>query len=120
MFAALTAVRHREAVTEILPSLLTTRAWKPPDDVSSTDLPLAHATKKTLTSMHKILTKTAKARELELTHATRADQSRNIAALSHERKVRASEVRVVQCMDDLKYPTVDTEETELFQPCAVD
>ncbi|KAI9723136.1 MAG: putative pyridoxal kinase [Chrysothrix sp. TS-e1954] len=120
MFAALTAVRHREAVANTSPSLLSTRSWRPPDDFSATELPLARATEKTLASMQKILTKTAQAREKELRDVISLDhRGQRIEDLSHERKVRASEVRVVNCMDDLRYPEADLQPAELLEAQAV-
>ena len=104
MFAALTVVRLREASTKI--GVTDTRSWLPADNVSSTDLPLAKATERVLTSMQAVLRKTKMARDRELARLSGSqgvlegenDSEKRIAL----RRAKAAEVRVVRCLDDLK------------------
>ena len=109
MFAALTVVRLREAVTEA--NLSGTKSWVSPDDVKATDLPLATAAEKVLGSMHAILVKTKEASDLEL-----EGMSGPLGAMEREkdsekrlglRRTKAAEVRVVRCLKDLRSPCTD-------------
>ena len=109
MFAALTVVRFREAVTEA--NLSGTKSWISADDVEATDLPLAKAAEKVLGSMHAILVKTKKARDQELERIggplgvmEKEKDSENIFGL---RCTKAAEVRVARCLEDLRSPCTD-------------
>lgn len=102
MFAALISVRFREAVLAASPELSTMRSWSSPDDVQAAELPLAKATEKTLASMHTVLVKTAASRRKELAEGPEEDVEEEQAR--HLRVTRASEVRVVRYVDDLRHP----------------
>lgn len=107
MFAALTVVRLREAVTEA--DLNSTKSWVSPDDVSALDLPLAKAAEKVLGSMHAILSKTKEARDKELegmggplgAMEKEKDSERRMGL----RRTKAAEVKVVRCLGDLREPS---------------
>jgi len=121
MFAALTAVRLREAVDAADSTLLATKAWMSPDDVQATDLPLARATEKTLASMHAVLVKTAEARARELGEDAEkpGDDDDDVERKArHLRQTRASEVRVVACVEDLRVPP--RSDAVRFEAVAVD
>ncbi|KAL8707300.1 MAG: hypothetical protein Q9220_007643 [cf. Caloplaca sp. 1 TL-2023] len=102
MFAALTVVRLREAVSEV--NLSTTKSWRSPDKVEALDLPLAKATEKVVSSMHSILEKTKLARDAELVKmsgpqgALEKDSDKRL----HLRRTKAAEVRVVRNVEDLR------------------
>lgn len=106
MFAALTVVRLREAVTEA--NLSGTKSWVSSNDVKATDLPLAKAAEKVLGSMHAILVKTKEARDQEL-----EGMGGSLGVMEKEkdsekrlglRRTKAAEVRVVRCLEDLRSP----------------
>lgn len=108
MFAALTVVRLREAVTKA--ELNSTKAWVSADDVTAIDLPLAKAAEKVLGSMHTILTKTKEARDKEL-----EDMSGPLGVMEKEkdsekrtrlRRTKAAEVKVTRCLSDLREPSL--------------
>jgi len=110
MFAALMVVRLREAVLED-PEVLKTASWRSSDGVTATQLPLAKATEKTLASMHAILIKTARARDEEI-QARQSSVIGNLEGEDKEKKLhllqtRASEVRVVRYVEDLRRPTLE-------------
>lgn len=106
MFAALTVVRLREAVSE--KGLLGTNSWRSPNDVDALDLPLARATEEVLGSMHTILEKTKIARDTEVENmsgpqgALEKDSEKRL----HLRKTKAAEVRLVRNLLDLIKPDV--------------
>lgn len=102
MFAALTLVRLREAAAAATPSLLKTASWQSSDDVAATDLPLARSTEKTLASMHAVLIKTAETRDIELKGAVEEDEKK-----MHLMQTKASEVRIVRFVDDLRKPYLE-------------
>lgn len=134
MFAALMACRLREATTNFtfnpkdapgetnnIPSLLSSRSWMPPDAVPATETPLAKATEKVLISMHAVLVKTAEARSESLSHGNRGNVGRVKLGLDdlneeeaglneeekkqrHSRRTKASEVRVVKYVDEMRNP----------------
>ncbi|KAB8621921.1 hypothetical protein FH972_026030 [Carpinus fangiana] len=105
MFASLMLVRLREAVTSINADMLTKKSWQSPDDVPATSLPLAKATEKVLASMQTILEKTVAARDADLADETSTNgESEEDARRMHLRRTRASEVRVVECVQDLQHP----------------
>ena len=104
MFAALTVVRMREAVNAA--ELNTSMSWLSPDEVKAQDLPLAKATEKVLASMQMILEKTKVAKD----HAL-ADMEGPLGTLEREkdsekrlhlRKTKATEVRLVRNLKDLR------------------
>jgi len=106
MFAALTVVRLREAVTQA--ELGGVKSWISPNGVGATELPLAMAAERVLGSMHAILEKTKEARDEEL-----ANMSGPLGAMEKEkesekrkglRRTKAAEVRVVRCVGDLREP----------------
>lgn len=109
MFAALTVVRLREAVTEA--NLSGTKSWVSPNDVIATDLPLAKAAEKVIGSMHAILLKTKEARDQELEGMggplgimeKEKDSEKRLGL----RRTKAAEVRVVRCLEDLRSPRTD-------------
>ena len=109
MFAALTIVRLREAITEV--GLAETKSWVSPDDVQATDLPLAKAVEKVLGSMHAVLMYTKAARDEELERMggplglmeKEKDSEKRIGL----RKNKAAEVRVVRCLGQLREPVVE-------------
>lgn len=107
MFAALTVVRLREAVTEA--NLNNTKSWVSPDDISPLELPLAKAAEKVLGSMQVILSKTKEARDKEL-----EGMGGPLGAMEKEkdsgkrlglRRTKAAEVKVVRCLGDLREPS---------------
>lgn len=134
MFAALIACRLREATinftfnpkdapseTNSTPHLLSTRSWMPPDAVPATETPLAKATEKVLRSMHAVLVKTAEARSESLSYGNRGNVGRTKLGLDdltdeeaglndeekkqrHLRRTKASEVRVVKYVDEMRNP----------------
>lgn len=110
MFAGLMVVRLREAVLEV-PELSKVASWQSADDVVATDLPLAKATVRTLESMHAILMKTAKAREEEIAAMKQSEvgsaEGEDAEKKYHLLQTRASEVRVVRCVEDLKTPKLE-------------
>ncbi|MCJ1396473.1 putative pyridoxal kinase [Xylographa bjoerkii] len=112
MFAALTVVRLREAVSSTRISdteeLSSVSSWISPDDVDALDLPLAKAAEKVLASMHTILEKTKKAGDEAL--ANLASGLPGIEGSSEKlmylRQTKAAEVRLVRNLDDLRHPAV--------------
>jgi pyridoxine kinase len=113
MFAALMVARLREAVftASTTPQLKSTRSWVSPDDVASTDLPLATATEKVLSSMHYVLERTMEARTAEL--ATAVDEKADIEGTDeqrqfrkHLRETKAGEVRLIRNVHALRSPKV--------------
>ena len=106
MFAALTVVRLREAISDA--GLGGTASWVSPDDVQGTHLPLAKATEKVLASMHAVLQKTKQARDEALASADRpsSGQSEEHVKDMYLLKTKAAEVRLVRNMLDLSKPQV--------------
>lgn len=109
MFAALTVVRLREAITEV--NLSGTKSWISPDNVKATDLPLAKAAEKVIGSMHAILAKTKEARDKELEGMGGPlgvmEKEKDSEKRSGLRRTKAAEVRVVRCLEDLRSPRTD-------------
>jgi pyridoxine kinase len=107
MFAALTVARLSEAVADC--DLRTTKSWVSPDEVAATDLPLAKATVKVLSSMHSVLEKTLESREAEL-----AIEVPDVEGLGQEerqkreylRRTKAAEVRLVRNTSVLRNPKI--------------
>lgn len=105
MFAALTVVRLREAITEA--GLGNTASWRSPDDVHATDLPLAKAVEKVLASMHAVLRKTKLARDEVMERAEAAEgRSGEGEKDRYLMETKAAEVRLVRNMSDLRRPEV--------------
>lgn len=113
MFAALMVGRLREAC--LAEELLSKPHWQSPDDVPSTELPLAKAAEKVLASMHVVLKKTMltrlrelqsmneeQTRELNVGLGEEADQHKEMER--HLRLTKAAEVRVVRNWRDLVDP----------------
>lgn len=109
MFAALTVVRLREAVTEA--NLSGTKSWVSPDDVEATHLPLAKAVEKVIGSMHAILVKTKEARDRELEGMGGPlgimEKEKDSEKRTGLRRTKAAEVRVVRCLEDLRSPRTE-------------
>lgn len=108
MFAALMLVRLREAVFEV-EGLIDRAAWVSPDEVVSTDLPLAKATEKVLASMNQVLTKTKLSRDAEIEKYNSQVGGRDKE--NDEKRLRlltskATEVRLVRNLGALKHPEV--------------
>lgn len=114
MFAALMVARLREAVFEAdaTPQLRATRSWVSPDDIASTDLPLAKATEKVLSSMHYVLERTMEARTAELAAAAAAEEvdtegtDEQKQFRKHLRETKAGEVRLIRNVHALRNPQV--------------
>ena len=104
MFAALTIVRLREAVTAA--NLGHINAWVSPDEVEPLDLPLAKAVEKVLASMHTVLMKTTMDKELEGMAGDFGVEGES-EKRTHLRKTKASEVRLVRNLDELRNPVVE-------------
>ena len=108
MFAALTVVRMREAVTAA--NLNTSASWLSPDEVEPLDLPLAKAAEKVLASMQVVLEKTMVARDQALADMGgplgRLEKEKDSEKRLHLRKTKAAEVRLVRNLRDLKEPKV--------------
>lgn len=112
MFAALTVARLREAVSEAGDDLQSTASWVSPDSVSATDLPLAQATLKVLSSMHSVLERTMEARNAELAKAALEPiQNEGLSAEEQQKQeylrlTKAAEVRLVRNARFLRDPIV--------------
>jgi len=103
MFAALTVVRLREAITAA--GLGRTKSWVSPDDVQAVDLPLAKAAEKVLGSMQSVLQKTMMARDKALEGmAGVLDKEKDSEKSMHLRRTKATEVRLVRNLEDLRRP----------------
>jgi pyridoxine kinase len=111
MFAALMVARLREAC--LAAHLLSTAHWQSPDHVVATELPLAKAAEKVLSSMHTVLKKTMESRQKELQRLQSADElntgigdeaDKDNAKAKYLRLTKAAEVRVVRNWKDLVYP----------------
>lgn len=118
MFAALTVARLREAVSAAGDNLQSTASWVSPDSISATDLPLARATVKVLSSMHSVLERTMEARNAELAKAV-LEPARNEGLTAEEqqkqeylRQTKAAEVRLVRNARFLRDPIVQFQAQE--------
>ncbi|KAL9128093.1 MAG: hypothetical protein Q9217_003146 [Psora testacea] len=109
MFAGLTIVRLREAVTKA--GLAETKSWVSPDDVQAADLPLAKAAEKVLGSMHSVLIHTKEARDAELEKLGgplgAMEKEKDSEKRLGLRRTKAAEVRVVRCLRDLREPKLE-------------
>ena len=100
MFAALMVARLREAVAAV-PGLANTKSWLSPDDVQTLELPLAVALERVLSSMQTVLQKTKDAADQAL---SKYEPEELEGRKGHLRRMKATEVRLVRNLDDLKYP----------------
>lgn len=103
MFAALTVVRLREAVTKA--GLGGVASWVSPDEVGPVELPLARAAEMVLASMHAVLVKTKAARDEALAGMEEAEGMGEKE--THLRRTKAAEVRLVRNLRDLREPKVE-------------
>lgn len=112
MFAALTVARLSEAVSAV-DGLRTTKSWVSPDSVAATDLPLASATVKVLSSMHSVLERTLEIRDAELAVAMPAQDgaatAEELEKRDYLRKTKAAEVKLVRNTHFLRNPTIQFE-----------
>ena len=110
MFAALTVVRLREAVTSV-DKLSSVSSWASPDDVEALDLPLAKAAEKVLASMHTVLQKTKEAGDKALAGLEQGAHGLegSTEQLEYLRRTKAAEVRLVRNLEDLRHPVVEYE-----------
>lgn len=110
MFAALTVARLREAVAAAGDDLRTTKSWVSPDNVAPSNLPLAQATIKVLSSMHDVLERTMEARDAELAVSVPAQNGDASPEEQHQsehlRRTKAAEVRLVRNTRFLRDPRV--------------
>ena len=108
MFAALTVVRFRQAITDA--NLNTIASWMSPDDIEPIDLPLAKATEKVLASMHTVLEKTKKHRDEVLERMSEPlvvkEEEKESEKSMHLRRTKAAEIRIVRNLQDLREPNV--------------
>ncbi|KAI5289162.1 putative pyridoxal kinase [Ascosphaera aggregata] len=119
MFAALTVARFRQAVFDAGESLRKKPSWVSDDDVAATELPLAKAMSKVLSSMHQVLEKTMTARTEELARypaqeddaqkykdLSPEDRQAALAKRRHLRETKAAEVRLVRNVRCLTQPEI--------------
>lgn len=110
MFAALILVRLREAAQAA--SLGAVKGWISPDEVAGVELPLAKAAEKVMGSMHAVLVKTKRTRDrlLQAYTTTNGGDTDTDEGASQERmrlrEANAAEVRVVQCLEELRSPKI--------------
>lgn len=108
MLAALTVARLREAVSNS--AVTGTKSWVSPDDVEALELPLAKAVEKVLGSMQAVLQKTKMARDEALKGMEGPlgilDKESDSEKRLHLRKTKATEVRLVRNLEDLRNPKV--------------
>ncbi|KAJ9618339.1 pyridoxal kinase, variant [Exophiala oligosperma] len=115
MLAGLMVGRLREACAEA--DLLDRASWMPDDNVPATELPLAKATEKVLSSMHMVLEKTMKARDEEISKFGQSpgasvggveglgtENSDSEAKRRYLAETKAAEVRAVRNAKDLVHP----------------
>ena len=116
MFAALTVARLREAVNAAGPDVQNTDSWVSPDDVAPSQLPLAQATLKVLSSMHSVLERTMEARNAELAASVASQNgtltTEELQKQEYLRKTKAAEVRLVRNARFLRDPLVQFEVQE--------
>ena len=131
MFAGLMVARLREEVAAA--DLMENAAWSSPDNVAPTDLPLAKATVKVLSSMNSVLQKTMEARNKEMEVYEKQDvgmgpggrmsidpqpEGEYGAQEDEERRkflarTKAAEVRAVRNARDLIHPKARFDASEL-------
>lgn len=110
MFAALMVARLREAVAAAGDDLRNTKSWVSPDSVAPSNLPLAQATIKVLSSMHDVLERTMEARNAELAISVPAQNGdlspEEQQKREHLRRTKAAEVRLVRNTRFLRDPVI--------------
>lgn len=125
MFAALIVARLREAASEA--GVMGTKSWISPDETDAADLPLAKAAEKVLASMHAVLEKTMRSRDVELGRLEEEKERPRRESvgeegvsddemLKHLRLTKAAEVKVVRNARDLVSPP----DLESFRAMAVE
>ncbi|KAF3192023.1 putative pyridoxal kinase [Orbilia oligospora] len=103
MFASLLVSRFRHAAADA--GLLETPSWMSSDNVTATELPLARAAEMVLASMDKVLKKTGIERDRKVKSLDEDDHG-NDAQLKRARYMRAAELRLVSCVDEIRSPVV--------------
>ncbi|KAF3904569.1 hypothetical protein ABW21_db0202591 [Orbilia brochopaga] len=103
MFASLMVSRFRHAAADA--ELLDKPSWMSPDNVTATELPLARAAEMVLSSMDRVLKKTGEARDRKVQSLDESDQSAD-SAIKRARYMRAAELRLVQCIEEIQQPAV--------------
>ncbi|KAK6531927.1 putative pyridoxal kinase [Orbilia ellipsospora] len=103
MFASLMVSRFRHAAASA--GLLERQSWMSPDEVKAADLPLARAAEKVLASMDKVLKKTGDARDKKVKALDENDEGAD-APIKRARYMRAAELRLVQCVEEIQRPVV--------------
>ena len=101
MFSALTLARLRDEAE--LAGLLDTTSWISPDNVQSTELPLAKALESVLGSMRGVLEKTRVVRDKKLASLSLGKDTK----MDNVRIMKASELQLVKGQKDLMYPEND-------------
>lgn len=108
MFAALMVARLREAVVAAGDDLRNIKSWVSPDSVAPSNLPLAQATIKVLSSMHDVLERTMEARDAELATSVPVQNGdlspEEQQKREHLRRTKAAEVRLVRNARFLRDP----------------
>ncbi|EPS45112.1 hypothetical protein H072_863 [Dactylellina haptotyla CBS 200.50] len=103
MFASLMVSRFRHAAADA--NLLAKSNWMSSDDVAATDLPLARAAEMVLASMDRVLKKTGEARDKKVKALDENDEGVD-APLKRARYMRAAELRLVQCVEEIQRPVI--------------
>ncbi|KAK6352233.1 putative pyridoxal kinase [Orbilia blumenaviensis] len=103
MFASLLVSRFRHAAADA--GLLETSNWMSLDSVAATDLPLARAAEMVLASMDRVLKKTGIERDKKV-KSLDEDNHENDAQLKRARYMRAAELRLVSCVEEIRNPVV--------------
>ncbi|EWC44929.1 hypothetical protein DRE_00988 [Drechslerella stenobrocha 248] len=103
MFASLMVSRFRHAAADA--SLLDKPSWMSPDNIKATDLPLARAAEMALASMDRVLKKTGEARDRRVKALDENDYGAE-SPLKRARYMRAAELRLVQCVEEVRNPIV--------------
>ncbi|KAK6523500.1 putative pyridoxal kinase [Arthrobotrys megalospora] len=103
MFASLLVSRFRHAAADA--GLLETPSWMSSDSVAATELPLARAAEMVLASMDRVLKKTGIERDKKV-KALDEDDHGSDAQLKRARYMRAAELRLVSCVEEVLNPVV--------------
>ncbi|KAI5798927.1 Ribokinase-like protein [Geopyxis carbonaria] len=111
LFAALTLARLREQSDAS--GLLCNKSWKPADDLSALETPLAKAIEVVLGSMHEVLLKTRAARDSILEAKKDLLANETDPKKLHIMKTAASELRLVQSQKELLTPSSRYKQTIL-------
>ena len=103
MFASLVLVRFREACARA--GLLGVKSWVSPDEVEATDLPLAQAVERVLSSMQSVLERTKAEADTVLAQMKPVlEREEGSQKRIHLRKTKALEVHVVGNIELLREP----------------